>query len=606
MLSKEEYKVLKERDMQRAVEIAEKIKADPDPLVKYRDSRPITDIKHMIETSASDEWYGDHVAFYQKEKKGGDYKKITYKETMADINALGTALINEGLKDRRIAIIGENCYWWAVSYLAVLCGTGIVVPLDKEFNAKELEQLVKRSEVSCVFFTEKYKDIFTKIKGEGTSSLEMLVNMNADEEKDGVRSWKGLVEKGRELLKEGNREFLDAQIIRDEMSVLLFTSGTTGLSKGVMLSHGNLVEDLMVSPTVLKVNDWDIFFSVLPIHHTYECTCGFLMPLYKGAAIAYCEGLKQIVKNLSEVRPTMFLGVPVLFENLYKKIWQNVRKKGKEKTLKKVIKINRKTKKIGIDLGKIFFKDILAVFGGRMRMMIVGGAAINPEVLEGIQDFGIQALQGYGLTECAPMGALNPDTAPKAASVGRKFPTFGIKIEDINEEGIGEICLRGGNVMLGYYEMPEATAEVIKDGWFYTGDLGYLDDEGYLYITGRKKNVIITKNGKNVYPEELEYYLSNVPFIEESMVFGEDTSDGRDTSIVAAVKLDDYEVEELFGKGITDKELEDKVWEEVDKINANAPFFKKIKKVIIRKEEFEKNTSKKIKRFVESNRKQEA
>jgi len=327
------------------------------------------------------------------------------------------------------------------------------------------------------------------------------------------------------------------------------------------------------------------------------------MPLYRGAAIAYCEGLKYIVRNLSEVRPTMFLGVPVLFENLYKKIWQNVRKKGKEKSLRRIIAVNNKTKKIGIDLGKIFFRDILAVFGGRMRMMIAGGAAINPEVLEGIQDFGIQALQGYGLTECAPMGALNPDIRPKSSSVGRAFPGFDVRIEDVNDEGIGEICLKGGNVMLGYYNMPEETANAIKDGWFYSGDLGYLDDEGYLFITGRKKNVIITKNGKNVYPEELEYLLNNVPLIEESMVFGEDTADGKDTLIVASVRLDKEAVEEKFGRGMQDDELEKIIWEEVDKINTDQPFFKKIKKVIIRKEEFEKNTAKKIKRFVEDNKK---
>jgi len=447
-LSTEEYRVLKEKEMNHAEAIVANIQNSNDPLVMYRDIRPVTDLKHMIETSASDEWYGDHVAFYEKEVKGGEYKTTTYKEALADMNALGTALIAEGMKDRRIAIIGENCYRWAISYLAAVCGTGIAVPLDKELNAATLESLLIQADVGCVIFTKKYENIFKEIKEKGGTSLDLLVNMNAEEEKDGVKVWKDLVARGKEMISGGNREFLDAQIYRDEMSVLLFTSGTTGASKGVMLSHGNIVEDLMASPTVLQVNDWDIFFSVLPIHHTYECTCGFLMPLYRGAAIAYCEGLKYIVRNLSEVRPTMFLGVPVLFENLYKKIWQNVRKKGKEKSLRRIIAVNNKTKKIGIDLGKIFFRDILAVFGGRMRMMIAGGAAINPEVLEGIQDFGIQALQGYGLTECAPMGALNPDIRPKSSSVGRAFPGFDVRIEDVNDEGIGEICLKGGNVML--------------------------------------------------------------------------------------------------------------------------------------------------------------
>ncbi|MEG0662637.1 MAG: AMP-binding protein [Anaerovoracaceae bacterium] len=539
MLGVEAYKAMKDGDMKYAQKLYDIIQNDPDPNTRYKDSRKIMDIKHLMETSASDEWYGNNVAFYQKWKRGEAYTQITYKEALADMNALGTALIDEGLKDKRIAVVGENCYQWAISYLATLCGTGIVVPLDKELNPRELEQLIVQAEVSCVIFKDKHEEVFKNMVKNGETLLKRLVNMDRKEDQDGVLSWHQLIAKGKAMVEEGERSFLDAQIYAEDMSVILFTSGTTGVSKGVMLNHRNLVTDLMVAPTVLKVNDWDIFFSVLPLHHTYECTCGFLMPLYKGAAIAYCEGLKYITKNLEEVKPTMFLGVPVLFETLYKKIWKNVQKQGKEKLLRRIIKINRKTKKVGLDLGNVFFKEIRNVFGGRMRMMIVGGAAINPEVLDGIADFGITALQGYGLTECAPMGALNPDKAPKSTSIGRKFPACDLKIVDANEEGIGEIWLKGGNVMMGYYHMPEATAEVITDGWFHTGDLGYVDQEGYAVITGRKKNVIITKNGKNVYPEELEYYLSNISLISESMVFGEDTGDGEDTLIVAAIKVDD-------------------------------------------------------------------
>ncbi len=606
MLTKEAYEAKKLSDMDYAQNLYDIIQKDPDPNTRYKDSRPIMDIKHLLETSASDKWYGDHVAFYHKWKKGEPYTKITYKETLEDVNTLGTFLINEGYKDKRIAIIGENCYQWAVSYLSVLGGTGVVVPLDKELNATELEQLIVRAEVSCVIYKgKKLGDIFKcMVAGEGTL-LKLLIDMDMEEEEEGetARSWKKAVAEGKALVAEGKRDFLDAQIDAEEMAVILFTSGTTGASKGVMLNHRNLVTDLMVAPTVLKVNDWDIFFSVLPLHHTYECTCGFLMPLYKGAAIAYCEGLKYITKNLEEVSPTMFLGVPILFETLYKKIWKSVEKQGKAKLLRRVIKVNRGTKKLKIDLGNIFFKEIRKVFGGRMRMMIVGGAAINPEVLDGIQDFGIMALQGYGLTECAPMGALNPDKAPKSASIGRAFPACELKIAEANEEGIGEIWLKGGNVMMGYYNMPEATAQVIQDGWFRTGDLGYLDKDGYAYITGRKKNVIITKNGKNVYPEELEYNLSNVLLIAESMVFADDMETGADTLIVAAILPDMEEVEERLGKDVSDEELEKALWAEVDKINESQPFFKKIKKIIVRKEDFVKNTSKKIIRYVEENKK---
>jgi len=603
MLNHDDYQKHKSEDMQSALELAAIIKDSKDPTVKYKDSRPIMDLKHMLETSASDEWYGDHVAFYQKIKPSTEYQTISYKQTLEDVNALGTALIDAGLKDKKIVIIGENSYWWAVSYLAVVCGTGIAVPLDKELSAKDVEGLVAQSEAACAIITDKHAKIFEPLLKSGETCLKMLINIDSDQDSETMLSWKGLVEKGRKLLAEGNRDFLDAQILTDEMSVLLFTSGTTGLSKGVMLSQRNLVTDLMIAPTVLKVNDWDIFFSVLPIHHTYECTCGFLMPLYKGAAIAYCEGLKHITKNLAEVRPTMFLGVPLIMESLYKKIWQNVRKKGKEDLLRKIIKINRKTKKVGIDLGKIFFKEILAVFGGRMRIMIVGGAAINPEVLEGIQDFGIMALQGYGLTECAPMAALNPDTAPNSRSVGRPFPGIELKIDNPDEDGNGEICVKGGNVMMGYYNMPEATSEVIRDGWLHTGDLGHKDEKGYYYITGRKKNVIITKNGKNVYPEELEYLLNKSPYILESMVFGDESSDSEDTLIVAAVVMDQEALGEAYENPLTEEEQLKLVWETVDKINDESPFYRRIKRVILRDQELEKNTSKKIKRFAEGNKK---
>ncbi len=589
--------------MEWAEELVAKINADERAYVKYKESRPITDIKHMIETSA--ELFGDNVAFMQKDNNNEPYRKILYREALADVNGLGTALISKGLKGKRIAVIGENCYQWATSYLAAVCGTGIVVPLDKELSAEELKNLVIRADVECVLFQKKFEDMFKKMKDSGDTKLNVLVNFTSEEEKDGVYSWSQLVKEGKKLVEEGNIEFTDAEIDNEAMSIILFTSGTTGKSKGVMLSHKNIAADLMIAPTVFKVFPTDIFFSVLPLHHTYECTCNFLMPLYKGAAIAYCQGLKYITKNLEEVKPTMFLGVPAVFEKLYSTIWKTVKKQGKEDLLKKVIRVNRKTKKVGIDLGKIFFKQITAVFGGRMRCLICGGAAINPEVLDGIRDFGILALQGYGLTECAPMGALNPDTAPNSASIGVRFPGADLKVVNINEEGIGEICVHGDNVMLGYMGMPEETAAVIdSEGWFHTGDMGYMDSDGYAYITGRKKNVIITKNGKNVYPEELEYQLSLVPFIEEAFVFEGESSDEKSTTIVASIKLDQEAVEELLGADYTEEQAKEMVWKEVDKINADAPFYRKIKKVIIRKSDFIKNSSKKLIRYAEDNKKE--
>lgn len=597
---REEYLAVKAKELEYAKEVEANIKADKRPAIKYKESRPITDIKHMIETSA--ELYADHVAFYEKKKKGQPYEPITYKEMLSQMNALGTALIDLGLKDKRIAIIGANSSKWALSYLATVCGTGVVVPLDKELPASTLEDLIKQSDATAVIFDQKYEDIFDEIKKKDENRLSVLINMHAEEDTECALSWNGLLEKGQKLLDDGDRRFLDAQIIRDVMSILLFTSGTTGVSKGVMLSHGNIAEDLMAAPTMLKVYETDIFFSVLPVHHTYECTCGFLMPLYKGAAIAYCEGLKYITKNLAEIKPTLFLGVPALFEKLYKKIWKNVRKQGKEKLLKKVIKINNKTKKIGINLGKIFFKDILAVFGGRMRMMICGGAAINPDVLNGIRDFGINAVQGYGLTECAPLAALNPDTAPVASSIGIEFPGIEVTIMDKDDDGIGEICVKGPNVMLGYYNMPELTDETIVDGWFHTGDMGYKDKDGYVYITGRKKNVIITKNGENVFPEEVEYLLNLSPVVLESMVFEEESENKDDMRIAASIVADMESIEEFYGKDLTDEQIDKLIWEVVDKYNDENPMYKKIRRVSIRRTELKKNTSNKIIRFAEENK----
>lgn len=601
-----EYRELKEMEMKRAEAVIEALNTSKDPYVVYKTSRPITDLKHMLNTSV--ELYADNVAFRQRFVKDEPFREITYREALDTVNGLGTALIAHGLKGKRISVIGENCYQWATSYLAAVCGTGVVVPLDKELSAQELKQLVIEADVAAVLFTKKYEEMFKDMMASGDTKLELLVNLNgsAGDEAEGILSWEGLVEEGKKLVEGGDRSFIDAEIYADEMSVLLFTSGTTGIAKGVMLSHRNICEDLMSAPTILNVNTWDIFFSVLPVHHTYECTCGFLMPLYKGASIAYCEGLKYIVKNLAEVRPTMLLAVPLIFENLYNNIMKNVRKQGKEGLVRKVLSINKVTKKIGLDLNKLLLKDILKVFGGRMRVLISGGAAIDPAILQFFNDLGFIAVQGYGLTECAPMAALNPDQHKnmRNSSVGHLLPGMEVKIEDKNEDGIGEICVKGPNVMMGYYNMPEETAKVIRDGWFHTGDLGYVDDKDFIYITGRKKNVIITANGKNVFPEELEYYLGRSNLVSESMVWAQEDEAGQDTVIVATIKPDMEEVEAVIGKEAASDtaQVEKFLWAEVDKINEDLPFFKKIKKVTVRREEFEKTTGKKIKRFVESNK----
>ncbi len=603
-MGKEEYRELKRKDMEKAEAFAKEIRDSKDPMYRYKDSRPVMDIKHMIESSV--ELYGKRPAFHVKRVPLGEYEPVTYEQMLLDMNGLGTALITGGLKGKRIGVIGENSYMWAITYLAVVGGTGVVVPLDKELPEKDLKGIVKEAELSCVAFDKKFEKLFKEVKADPENELEVLIGLEAGESNEEVFSWKDFVEKGKKAVAEGNRDFIDAQINSQEMSILLFTSGTTGTSKAVMLSHENICVDLMSLPTLLVVHPEDIFFSMLPVHHTYECTAGFLMPLYKGASIAYCEGLKYIVKNLSEAKPTMFLTVPLVIENMHKKIWQNAKKSGKADTLRKMMNLNRKLKKIGINISGIYNKQIMALFGGRLRMLISGGAAILPSVLDDVNDWGVTALQGYGLTECSPMCALNPDKNAKSDSLGYIPPGMEFKVYEADPEtGIGELCVKGGNVMLGYYNNPEATAEVIRDGWFHTGDLGYVDKEGYIYLTGRKKNVIITANGKNIYPEELEFMLSEIPLISESMVWGFNEQ-GHDTSIVATVRVDEEELSELTGgktlSDITDKEILEMLWKEVDVINEVLPVWKKVKKLIIKRDEFDKTTGKKIKRYVEGNK----
>ncbi len=599
-LSSEEYMALQNREWEWAKALIQCQIDDPRPGVEYLTNRPVIDLKQMLESSVS--LYGDRTAYYTKFEKG-PYQEIKYSQLLEDVNGLGTQFIAMGLKDKRIAVIGETTYMWSIAYLAAVNGTGVVVPLDKELPYDDLKNLIKESEASAVLFDRKREDIFVRMFEEGDTGLEYIISQDRKTGDGAIISQWELVDTGKKLVENGDRSFLDAQIDNEEMSIIIFTSGTTGMAKGIMLSHKNICADLMVSPVFVDLDETDIFFSVLPIHHTFECTCDFLMPLYKGAAIAHCEGLKYITKNLQEVKPTYFLAVPAIFDALYKAIWKGIRKKGKEKTVRTAMKVSDFLRRFGIDITDRLFAEIKSVLGGRMRMMISGGAAINPDILEDLQSFGIHAIQGYGLSEAAPMGALNPQSRPKSHSCGMAFPGFDAKIADPGSDGVGEICLKGDNIMLGYYRNPEATAEVIRDGWFYTGDLGYIDDEGYIVITGRKKNVIIAKNGKNVFPEELEYQLSLYDEIAEAMAFETDSEDETDKIIAVGIYPDWNYMKETYGdRADDDEEVRKIIWEIVDKVNAENPAYKMIRKVNLRHSEFSKNTSKKIVRFRAENK----
>jgi len=559
--------------------------------------RKISNLKDMIEQSAK--IYAQKPAFLVKEKGNPDYVPVTYKKYKEDIDALGTALISLGLKDKRIALIGENRYEWSTSYLGVCNGTGIIVPLDRELPQNEIEICLQRSYSDAIIFSGAvFKNIENVI--ENVTNCKFFISMDLDEDADadGLLSYSKLLKKGHELIAAGNREFLDITIDEEAMDMLLFTSGTTDKSKAVMLSHKNIASNLMAMCSMLYIDEKDVFLSVLPPHHTYECTCGFLCQMYRGCTIAYCEGLRHIVKNLKESKCTIMNGVPLIFESIYKQLMNQVAKKGAVKKLKFGIKISNFLATFKIDLTKKLFAEIHDALGGHLRLFISGAAAIDPEVCKGFKNIGIKLVQGYGLTECAPIVALNRNCWFKFDAAGLPLPGLKVVIDNPNAEGIGEIRVSGPSVMLGYYENEEATNEVMKDGWFYTGDMAFIDSDGFVHITGRKKNVIITKNGKNVYPEEIETLLNRSDYIKESLVY---SKDGKDDVIVCAKIVPDKEkIEEDIKAGIlSQQDVDTVINSEVKRINKELVTYKYVKEFTLQDNEFKKTTTKKIKRYQE-------
>jgi long-chain acyl-CoA synthetase len=558
--------------------------------------RPIKDLKDMLDSSVK--LFGEKAAFLSKPKGQADYAAITYKQYKSDVDAFGTALMSLGLKDGKIALIGENRYEWSISYLAVVNGTGVIVPLDKELPPNEIELLLERSKADAIIYSGSIKDKI-EILTEKNTSLRYFISMEAEQDHGNILSFNLLLQKGHSLLKEGNREFIDAEVNAEVMNMLLFTSGTTDTSKAVMLSHKNICENLMNMCSMLYIDEKDIFLSILPIHHTYECTCGFLCQLYRGCTIAYCEGLRHIVKNLKESKATMMLGVPLLFESMYRQIMNQAIKSKGEKKIKFAIGLSNALRKINIDIRRKLFKQIHEALGGHIRLFISGAAGIDPQIAKGLRELGISLVQGYGLTECAPIVALNRDIYYKDEAAGLPLPNLQVEIDNPDEDGIGEIKCKGSSVMLGYYNDQEATAEVIKDGWFYTGDSGFIDKDGFVHITGRKKNVIITGNGKNVFPEEIETLLNRSLYIKESLVYGKGQSDG-DTVICAKIVPEKEKIEEDIknntAPGLTVKEIIEK---EVKKINQSMVIYKHVKEFTLQDEEFIKTTTKKIKRHEE-------
>ncbi len=552
----------------------------------------LNDIREIVYKTAYEN--PENTAFIIKNKKNNDvtYTNISYKQFKEEVRSFGTGLYNLGLKGKRVAIISKNRYEWCLSYISVLIGGMIAVPLDRGLTEVEIESSIIRSKADCIIFESSLKETIEKIRSNGNTNLKEYICMDEDEE---FKSVDKVRTKGKEILSKGNIEYDNVKINPDEMSVLLFTSGTTSSSKAVMLSQRNIASNVYSMQLVEDFRNTDVNLAFLPLHHTFGST-GLIVFLSSGAATAFPDGLRYIAQNLKEYKVSVFVGVPLLVESIYKKVMKEIEKQGKTKTVKFGKLLGKILLKLNIDIRRKIFKQIIDKLGGSLRIIISGAASLDREVAQGLNEMGINVIQGYGLTETSPVLSAENYKYIKYGSCGFPMKDVEIKIDNKNEEGIGEIIARGPNVMLGYYENEEATNEVLKQGWFHTGDLGYIDEEGFLFVTGRKKDVIVLKNGKNIYPEELESLINKLDIVKECMVFGLP----KDDDLLVSVKVQyDKEVAEEKYKDISEEELEKIIWEQIKEINKEIPTYKYIKHMILTKEDFIKTTTAKIKRFEE-------
>ena len=550
------------------------------------------DLKETLSNTVKN--YPDNNAFIIKNKKGKEvsYTKIKYSDFQESINKLGTALINLGFKNKRVAIIGKNRYEWALAYLTTLNGVGITVPLDKGLPKEEIESLLIRSKTDVIVFDKDYLDVMEEIKKKGNTIIKEYICM--DNIEGDFNTIEKLLNKGEELLKNGDKQYLEAEIDENAVCSIVFTSGTTATSKAAMLSHRNYTSNIYGMKLCEEFLSTDVNMAFLPFHHTLGST-GLLVMLSSGVTTVFCDGLRYIQDNLKEYEVSVFVCVPLLLESMYKKIMVTVEKQGKTKLISMMRKVCNFLLKFGIDIRRKVFKQIIDNLGGKLRFIISGAAAIDKEVAKGYHSFGILTVQGYGLTETAPVLAAENISAIRYGSCGLPLANIDVKIDEPNEDGVGEIIAKGPNVMSGYYENEEATNEVIKNGWFHTGDLGYFDKDGFLFITGRKKNVIVLKNGKNIYPEELEAGIT-MPYVDESMVFGEPKGD--DVTLSVKIVYNEEYVKEKYPE-ISETDLKDIIWKDIKKINENLPAYKKLKNLVITKEPMIKTTTQKVKRFEE-------
>ena len=559
---------------------------------KRKNIEKFENIKEIIYHSAT--VYSDNIAFTTKIKNSGNVEYInhTYSDLLEDINSFGTALYRHGLQNKRVAIVGHNSYEWAVAHLSNLLGGIVSVPLDKGLQLGELESSLIRSRVQAIVFDEKLKDVIKEIKRNNKTSIKYYICTSKIPD---FLYFYDLLSNGRDDIEKGYLEYVNHKVDSYKMSILLFTSGTTSKSKAVMLNQYGIATNVYDMQLVESFYDDDVNIAFLPYHHIFGST-GMLVMLASGVKTVFPDGLKYIQKNLVEYKVSVFVGVPVLIDKMHSTIIKELEKQGKTKLINFMIKFSNALMKLHIDIRRILFKPLINALGGNMRFIISGGAPLDKKVAKWFNDIGIHLVQGYGLTETSPVISAEDDTFIRYGSVGKIMKSVEVKIEDKDANGIGEIVVKGPNVMLGYYNEPELTKEVLENGWFHTGDLGYIDADGFLFITGRKKNLIVLKNGKKVFPEELEILINRLDGVEESFVYGlPDKEDLNNVKVAVKIVYNEVAIKMKY-PDINEQELHDIFWTKIKEINKTLPMYKYIKHLDLSREPLVKTTTNKVKR----------